>query len=99
MKKKEQSNGLHFFIKGKVQGVGFRYFTQQTASSMTLDGWVRNLSDGRVECLVCGNSKTLEVFENVLRQGPAFSRVHQITKKELTKEEFSHLIGKGFKIL
>lgn len=97
--KDEAKSGIHFFIKGKVQGVGFRYFTRQAASAMALDGWVRNLPDGRVECLVCGNSQTLEVFENSLRQGPALSRVNQVVKKELAEDDFLHLLGKGFQII
>lgn len=90
--------GLHFFIKGKVQGVGFRYFTREAALSMGLDGWVRNLENGDVECTVCGKEQTLNIFEDSLRQGPALSRVKQIIKQELPKEKFSDLINKGFHI-
>ena len=43
---------LHGFVSGKVQGVGFRQHTQEEAQRLELNGWVRNLADGRVEVLV-----------------------------------------------
>ncbi|BAZ42494.1 acylphosphatase [Calothrix sp. NIES-4101] len=54
----------HVLISGKVQGVGFRYFTVQTASQLKLNGWVQNLPDGRVEAVLEG---AREVVEEMIR--------------------------------
>lgn len=50
------------FFEGKVQGVGFRYATQRVACGFDVTGWVRNLSDGRVEVQVCGESEEVKDF-------------------------------------
>lgn len=77
----------HYFISGRVQGVGFRAFTQSLAEEMSLIGWVRNLSDGRVEVLIRGPETTLEQFESRLRQGPAHGRVDFIEALEIQLHE------------
>ncbi len=51
---------VHIFYSGTVQGVGFRFTTQELASGLGLNGWVRNLSDGRVEILVEGRQSVIE---------------------------------------
>jgi len=52
----------HIYFSGTVQGVGFRYTSQHLAQKMNLGGWVRNLSDGRVEMLVQGNQESIDMF-------------------------------------
>ena len=54
----------HIFYSGMVQGVGFRYTAHRIATSLKLKGWVRNLSDGRVEILVEGKKEKIESFMN-----------------------------------
>lgn len=53
---------LHAFYSGSVQGVGFRYTAERTAGSLGLTGWVKNLSDGRVEVIAEGERALLENF-------------------------------------
>ena len=53
---------MHLFFSGHVQGVGFRYSTRQVAERLNLSGWVRNLSDGRVEAVAEGSASALELF-------------------------------------
>jgi acylphosphatase len=53
-----------------VQGVGYRLFARACARELGLDGWVRNLDDGRVELEACGPPERLDEFERLLRQGP-----------------------------
>jgi acylphosphatase len=60
----------YFLVSGRVQGVGFRYFTQAAANREGLHGWVRNLPDGRVEVEAEGDADAVERFERALRQGP-----------------------------
>ena len=74
----------HYLISGRVQGVGFRAFTQRQARELRLAGWVRNLEDGRVEALARGPAETLASFESRLRQGPAHGRVDALVMSELT---------------
>jgi acylphosphatase len=67
-----------FVVSGRVQGVGFRYFTQDTARREGLSGVVRNLADGRVEAVAEGDDESLDRFEAALRRGPASARVDHI---------------------
>lgn len=68
----------HLYISGIVQGVGFRYFAKRQAIKVGLKGWVRNLSDGRVECLVEGEASALKEFASQARTGPAGSVVEDV---------------------
>ena len=83
----------HFLVKGKVQGVGFRYFVIKKAQNLGLSGWVRNLPDGSVEARAEGRSETLEIFESSLKQGPAWSHVLECRVMAVTPENHT-----GFKI-
>jgi acylphosphatase len=65
-------------ISGRVQGVGFRYFTQSKARYHRLSGWVRNRPDGKVEAEVQGQHSAVEEFVNELWEGPPLGRVRGI---------------------
>ena len=67
-----------FVISGRVQGVGFRWFTQDTASREGVTGWVRNLPDGRVEALVEGDDEAVTRVERAIRSGPRGARVDDV---------------------
>jgi acylphosphatase len=67
-----------FVIGGRVQGVGFRYFTQAAAVRDGIHGWVRNLSDGRVEASAEGEAEAMERFERAIRSGPRGARVEAV---------------------
>lgn len=75
-----------FLISGRVQGVGFRYFTQAAAAHAGLAGWVRNLPDGRVEAAAEGEPAALTAFEAQLRQGPPGSRVDHVDVAEVAAQ-------------
>ncbi|MDN5348101.1 MAG: acylphosphatase [Clostridia bacterium] len=68
----------HFFIKGRVQKVGFRYFLCQEAEKYNLSGWVRNRFDGRVEGVVEGDKEAVEAFLVSCRQGPPRAWVEEV---------------------
>lgn len=65
-------------VTGRVQGVGFRYFTTQQARRLGVDGWVRNESDGAVRVVAEGPRDVLEQFLDRLREGPAGARVKNV---------------------
>ncbi len=69
---------IHVSVYGRVQAVGFRYFTFQLAHQYELTGWVRNLDDGSVEIESQGDSETIEKFLTDLRAGNGYSRVNDI---------------------
>jgi len=70
---------VHAIVNGKVQGVGFRAFTQDQATQKGIVGWVRNREDGSVELEAEGPRAILDDFLKVLEQGPGLSRVEHIT--------------------
>lgn len=72
---------LHAYVKGRVQGVGFRYHTLKSAQEYGLKGWVRNLYDGRVEVLAEGEHQDLNLLLADLRKGPVSSDVNDVDYK------------------
>jgi acylphosphatase len=75
-----------YLISGRVQGVGYRYFTKRLADQLEIVGWVKNLSDGRVETRAKGTPEELERYRETLEQGPVGARVEQIEEIELTEQ-------------
>ena len=67
-----------FFIRGSVQGVGYRYFAQRAAARHQVRGYVRNLADGRVEALAQGAEPAVEAFKHDLMAGPTYSSVEDV---------------------
>jgi len=72
-----------FLVSGRVQGVGFRYFTVRSARAGGLVGWVRNLPDGRVEALAEGTPAAVEIFRAALAEGPPGSNVSGLESFEV----------------
>jgi acylphosphatase len=67
-----------FFVRGRVQGVGFRWFVQETAQREGTTGWVRNVADGSVEALVEGEQDAVANVERAIRTGPRGARVSRV---------------------
>jgi len=82
---------LHFLIRGRVQGVGFRWFVQREASELGLRGWVRNTEDGDVEVLAAGDAEDLNELRTSLRRGPRGSRVDNLIEHHLQEAEATEL--------
>ncbi len=72
---------VRLVVKGRVQGVGFRYYTQERALFLELTGWVRNLWDGSVEIVAEGTRSTLQRFVVVIHRGPASSYVSEVLEE------------------
>ncbi len=73
----------HFLINGRVQGVYYRLSTCERARMLGLTGWVRNLTDGRVEVLATGDEQALEELERWLWQGPERAQVETVITRQL----------------
>ena len=71
-----------YLLSGWVQGVGFRYFTQDAAAREGVYGWVRNTPDGRVEIEAEGEAGAIERFEHRIRHGPPGARVDHVDQVE-----------------
>jgi acylphosphatase len=77
---------LHVFVRGHVQGVGFRYTTQAEAKKLGLGGWVRNLHDGGVEVEAEGDRPQLEAFLAFLQRGPLGAHVDAVDSEWLAAQ-------------
>lgn len=69
---------MHCHVRGRVQGVAFRYYTHKEAQKLGINGWAKNLKDGRVEVLACGEASAVERFALWLHQGPPAARVEEV---------------------
>lgn len=78
----------HVFISGWVQGVGFRYWARSEASKLGLTGWVRNISDGRVEAVFEGPKEQVEEMIEKCQEGPRWTGKNRVEVewKEASKE-------------
>jgi acylphosphatase len=74
----EQEQAKRFYVSGKVQGVGYRFFARRIASQLGLSGYVKNLSDGRVEVYAVGISSQLQTLLEELRHGPSYAQVERV---------------------
>jgi acylphosphatase len=89
-----EKQARRYFVSGLVQGVGYRYFTQDAAKRLRLSGYVRNLRDGRVEVYAVGTEEQFVRLLAVLKKGPRGAMVHGVTEEpaavdEQYSEEFS----------
>lgn len=73
----------HALVRGRVQGVAYRQHTDEQAQRLDLDGWVRNLEDGRVEVLFEGEAEAVQELATWLEQGPSAAEVTEVTLSEM----------------
>ena len=71
-----------FVVRGRVQGVGYRWFVEREAHMLGIAGWVRNNSDGSVEVLGMGTRDQLSGLRSRLHQGPRAARVDDVEESE-----------------
>ena len=86
-----------YLVRGRVQGVGYRWFVEREASALGIAGWVRNREDSTVELLAAGDAEKLEVLKARLQEGPRASRVDVVEESEPTTEEITGSL-KSFEI-
>jgi acylphosphatase len=77
----------HYLVKGRVQGVGFRWFVHREAGALGLHGWVRNTEDGHVEVVAAGEAEQLVELQTALRKGSRGSRVDAVIEHDLAESE------------
>jgi acylphosphatase len=73
-------DSIHLEIRGRVQGVGFRWFVVDKARELRLKGWVRNKPNGNVEIAAAGEPDALSQLESAVAQGPPGARVEQVQR-------------------
>jgi acylphosphatase len=83
----------HYLVRGRVQGVGYRYFAQREAVRLGLEGWVRNRDDGCVEVHAQGPLSALAEFAGALHRGPRFAEVRGVEEIEAAMLQYE-----GFRI-
>jgi acylphosphatase len=76
------TQACRFLVRGRVQGVGFRWFVEREAHLLGIAGWVRNNSDGSVEVLAIGSREQLLGLQSRLRAGPRAARVDDVEELE-----------------
>jgi acylphosphatase len=77
-----------YFIRGRVQGVGFRYFVQRAAERIHVSGYTRNLDDGRVEVYAMGTRAQLSELAGMLWKGPRFAEVRGVDEQEADVQQY-----------
>ena len=86
---------VHLIVRGRVPGVGFRAFVEETAFDLGLKGWVRNRRDGTVEAVAAGASTAVDALIEAVRRGPRMARVDAVDIAEADEDALSPSHG-GF---
>jgi acylphosphatase len=89
----------HVVIRGRVQGVGYRAWTEYTAEIRAIEGWVRNRRDGSVEAVLAGTPEAVAQMIGLCRHGPPGARVEAIEERVATAEELELRGGYRFAVL
>lgn len=82
MVEKSEAQARRFLVRGRVQGVGFRWFVEREAHILKIAGWVRNNSNGTVEVLAQGTRDQLSGLRSRLQDGPRAARVDDVEEFE-----------------
>jgi acylphosphatase len=95
------ANVIHrVLIRGRVQGVGYRAWTEAIAAERGVEGWVRNRRDGSVEALFAGSEEVVLTVIELCRDGPPGARVQSIDQREASSEDLAlRRAGEVFSVL
>ncbi|HEY7230101.1 MAG TPA: acylphosphatase [Pseudolabrys sp.] len=90
----------HVFVRGRVQGVGYRAFVEDEARQRGLRGWVRNRRDGSVEAVFAGSPVEVEAMIEACRRGPFSARVTALDQRTGTEADLTaRPLGETFSVL
>jgi acylphosphatase len=78
-----------YFVRGRVQGVGYRYFVERVAAELGLKGYARNLDDGRVEVYATGPPGMLDELRRRLAVGPRFADVRGVDEQDAAVQRYA----------
>lgn len=90
---------LHVLVRGRVQGVGFRWYVREIARDLGLAGWVRNRPDGAVEVAADGDAPTIGRLRDMLRAGPSGASVTAVDDVTDGPSEGAQAMGRPFTIV
>jgi acylphosphatase len=85
---KDVDTAKRYVVRGRVQGVGYRYFVEKHAQRMGLRGYAKNLDDGTVEVIAAGGLSALQELEGLLRKGPRLALVSGVEAHEAPSGEY-----------
>ena len=87
----EEQVAKRYYVSGMVQGVGYRYFAERAAKYLKVGGYVRNLSDGRVEAYATGPAASLAALRQTLERGPNGALVTSVVEEDAAIEpKYAH---------
>jgi acylphosphatase len=86
---KNRGTARRWIVRGRVQGVGYRYFAQRAATELGLTGYARNLDDCCVEVYAAGPAQKLEQLAGMLHRGPRWAEVRGVEESEAAVQETS----------
>lgn len=91
---------VHVLIRGRVQGIGYRAWTEYEACERGIAGWVRNRRDGSVEALFAGTENNVQAMIEACRQGPPGARIDAVDQRNADPDELAlRRGGEGFSVL
>ena len=85
---RKPESARRWFVRGRVQGVGYRWFAQRAAAELGLTGYTRNLDDGRVEVYAAGPEDKLSELAGMLHRGPRWADVRGVEEQEAAVEKY-----------
>jgi acylphosphatase len=85
----------HYLIRGRVQGVGYRYFAMEAAERLGITGYARNLHSGEVEVHAEGEQAALDRFKLELERGPRMARVSEVVESDVPHGAHSSFLIRG----
>jgi len=85
----------HYLVRGRVQGVGYRYFALETAERLGITGYARNLHSGEVEVHAEGDETVLERFKLELERGPRMARVTEVIENDVPPGSYASFLIRG----
>jgi acylphosphatase len=91
---------VRLLIRGRVQGVGFRFFVEREAARLKLEGWVRNRRDGAVETVIAGAPEAVAAMADACRRGPPAAEVDAVDIREAGASDLAlRAPGETFSVL